>query len=88
MAFTGHAVLATDVLLPVLGRPGTDDVVLLGRGIAGLLELSLEVARGRRGAGAGRALVADALASVPVGEVVVAAVAPGNAASLRALLDD
>lgn len=39
----------------------------------------------RRG-GAGRALVRDALASVPAGEVVAAAVAPGNAASLRLLL--
>ncbi|QJY44543.1 N-acetyltransferase [Pseudonocardia broussonetiae] len=69
----------------VLGRADGDDVAVLGRGIAGLAELSMEVPAGRRG-GAGRALVRDALTCVPDGEVVVAAVAPGNAASLRALL--
>ena len=36
--------------------------------------------------GAGTALVAAALEQVPAGELVVSAVAPGNAASLRSLL--
>ncbi len=39
-----------------------------------------------RGRGHGRALLRDALALAPPGEPVFAAVAPGNAASLRALL--
>lgn len=69
----------------VLGRADGDELAVLGRGIAGVTELSMEVPPARRG-GAGRALVRDALTCVPAGEVVVAAVAPGNAASLRALL--
>jgi GNAT superfamily N-acetyltransferase len=70
----------------VLGRAGGGDLAVLARGVAGLTELSMELEPGHRGGGAGRALVADALASVPAGEVVVAGVAPGNAASLRAVL--
>ncbi|MFB9386862.1 N-acetyltransferase [Pseudonocardia petroleophila] len=69
----------------VLGRASGDEVAVLARGIAGLTELSMEVPPAARG-GTGRALVRDALASVPAGEVVVAACAPGNAASLRTLL--
>lgn len=69
----------------VLGRADGDGLAVLGRGIAGLTELSMEVPPAGRG-GAGRALACDALTCVPAGEVVVAAVAPGNAASLRALL--
>lgn len=71
----------------VLGRPDETDstVVTLARGVGGLRELSLEVDPARRG-GAGASLVRDALGVVPAGELVVAAVAPGNAASLRAVL--
>lgn len=59
-------------------------VVTLGCGLAGRRELSIEVtAPGHR---AGRALLADALTLVPAGEPVFAAVAPGNARSLRAFL--
>ena len=74
--------------LQVLGRSDLTDasVVVLARGIAGLTELSFELDLGRRGAGGGAALVRAALAAVPVGETVVAACAPGNAASIRALL--
>ncbi len=61
-------------------------MAVLGSGVGGLTELSLELEPGRRGWGEGAALVAAALAWVPAGELVVAAVAPGNAASLRALL--
>lgn len=58
-------------------------VVTLGHGLAGRRELSIEVtAPGHR---AGRALLADALTLVPAGEPVFAAVAPGNARSLRGL---
>ena len=61
-------------------------LVTLSRGLGGLLELSFEVDAGRRGAGLGRSLLREALALAPLGEPVLAAVAPGNAASLRALL--
>ena len=72
----------------VLGPPdgGRSAVAVLGTSIAGLTELSFEVEPGHRGRGAGAALVAAALDAVPAGEPVLSAVAPGNAASLRALL--
>jgi GNAT superfamily N-acetyltransferase len=61
-------------------------MVTLSRGLGGLPELSFEVDAGRRGAGLGRSLLREALALAPAGEPVLAAVAPGNAASLRSLL--
>ncbi len=57
-------------------------------GLAGRTEISVELTRpdaaGERGAG--RGLIRDALRLVPHGEPVFAAVAPGNARSLRAFL--
>jgi hypothetical protein len=72
----------------VLGYPDPhrSAVAIISRGIAGLTELSFELEPGRRGQGGGGALAADALGVVPAGQFVVAAVAPGNAASVRALL--
>jgi GNAT superfamily N-acetyltransferase len=61
-------------------------VVVLARGLGGLLEVSFEVDADSRGAGRGRRLLVEALALAPPGEPVLAAVAPGNAASLRAAL--
>jgi hypothetical protein len=61
-------------------------LVTLARGLGGLTEISFEVPADRRGRGHGRGLLADALHLVPAGEPVLAAVAPGNAASLRSLL--
>ncbi len=74
--------------LRVLGYPDPDRhaVAVIGRGLAGLTEISFELEAGRRNAGAGTALVRDALGVIPRGRPVVAAAAPGNAASLRALL--
>lgn len=74
--------------LRVLGYPdpGRSAVAIISRGIAGLTELSFELEPGWRGRGGGAALAADALGAVPAGQPVVAAVAPGNAASVRALL--
>ena len=74
--------------LRVLGYPGPhrSDLAIISRGIAGLTELSFELEPGRRGQGRGAGLVADALGVIPAGQLVVAAVAPGNAASVRALL--
>lgn len=61
-------------------------VVILGRGLAGRLEVSIEVDGAARDRGLGRRLIEAARALVPDGEVVFAQVAPGNAASLRAFL--
>lgn len=61
-------------------------LVTLAQGLAGRLEVSVEVPPEARGRGHGRELLAEALALVPAGELVFAAVAPGNAASLRAFL--
>lgn len=67
----------------VLGRPGGDaSLVTVSTGIAGLTELGAEVAAGTDGAH----LVADVLATLPAGSPVLAAVAPGNARSLRSFL--
>lgn len=73
--------------LEILGYPDRDRsaLAILSRGLAGLRELSFEIEPEHRG-GAGAALIRDALGAVPSGQLVVTAVAPGNAASLRALL--
>lgn len=59
-------------------------ILILGRGIDGVLEAAFEVAPEARGQGRGRALLAAArqLADEPV----LVAVSPGNAASTRAAL--
>jgi hypothetical protein len=74
--------------LVVLGLPEPERtaVAIVGRGVAGLTEISYELEPERRGGGEGRALVAAALRGVPREELAVACVAPGNAASLRSLL--
>jgi hypothetical protein len=61
-------------------------LVTLARGLAGRLEVSVEVPAERRARGQGRGLIVEALALAPAGRPVFAAVAPGNAASLRAFL--
>jgi GNAT superfamily N-acetyltransferase len=61
-------------------------MITFGAGIGGLKEIGVEVPVRARNRGVGRALVADALGLVPAGEPVLGAVAPGNAASLRAFL--
>jgi hypothetical protein len=72
----------------VLGYPDPHRSALatISRGIAGLTELSFEIEPGRRGHGGGASLAADVLSVLPAGQLAVAAVAPGNAASVRALL--
>ena len=64
-----------------------DDTALLvvGRGVCERWELGFEVAPQARGRGLGRTLVAVAAGLVPAGEPLWAQVAPGNAASVRAL---
>ena len=72
----------------VLGYPdhSRSALVTVSRGIAGLTELSFEIEAARRGQGGGARLAADALGVLPEGQLALAAVAPGNAASVRALL--
>ncbi len=74
--------------MTVLGRPDPAErsVAVLSRGIARLPEVSFELDPDRRGARGGSDLIRAVLRSEPAGAPVVAACAPGNAASLRALL--
>lgn len=69
--------------LQVFGRPTGGAIVTLGRGLGGLLELGIETNGGGVG---GRELLADALTLIPPDDVVVAAVAPGNARAVRTFL--
>jgi GNAT superfamily N-acetyltransferase len=64
---------------------GDGGMVVLGRGLADRLEISVEVDRERRDRGVARRLVAGALAAAAPAEPVFAQVAAANAASLRAL---
>ena len=66
--------------------PRRGALAVISRGIAGLTELSFELEPEHRGHGGGAELVRDALTTVPDGQLVLAAVAPGNAASVRSLL--
>ena len=61
-------------------------IVVLGRGITGRWEIAFEVDETARGAGLGRALAAAGVGLLPAGTPVWAQVAPGNAASLRAVV--
>ncbi len=61
-------------------------LVTLARGAAGRREISLELEPARQGTGAGHGLLAAALRLVPAATTVFAAVAPGNARSLRLFL--
>ena len=61
-------------------------VVTVGTGIGGLTEIGVEVAESMRNQGVGRSLITDALGLFTSEEPVLGAVAPGNAASLRAFL--
>jgi hypothetical protein len=62
-------------------------LAIVSNGVAGLLELSFELDPRQRGTGRGPRLIRDALRLIPAGTLVIASVAPGNAASLRSLLD-
>jgi hypothetical protein len=78
-----HALRWRDQVRPF----GTEQAMFtLARGLGGLTEISYEVATAERARGVGRELLRRALDLVPAGETVIAAAAPGNAASIRALL--
>ena len=61
-------------------------LIVVGRGLVGRRELSVELFDPSPGRGHGRRLIAAGLALLPPGERCWAQVAPGNAASLRAFL--
>ncbi|WP_433471336.1 N-acetyltransferase [Saccharomonospora azurea] len=63
-----------------------DGLLVLGRGLAGRWEMSMDVVPNSRARGLGRALASAARSRVPRGEPLFAQVTPGNAASMRALL--
>jgi GNAT superfamily N-acetyltransferase len=65
---------------------GDTALVMLGRGLAGRLEIAIEVDPAERGRGLGRRLAAAALGLAEPGESIFAQVTPGNTASLRAFL--
>ena len=73
----------------VFGRddPHSLSVATVSRGIGGLPEISVELDERERGRGTGAAFVRAAAATVAQGRVVVAAVAPGNASSMRSFLN-
>ncbi len=60
--------------------------VTVGDGLAGRPEMSVEIADTNTSAGLGRHLMHDARGAVAVDQHIFAAVAPGNARSLRAFL--
>jgi hypothetical protein len=60
-------------------------VLVLGRGLAGRLEVAFEIDPARRNRGLGRLLAAAGRHLAPAGEPLFAQVAPGNVASLRAV---
>jgi RimJ/RimL family protein N-acetyltransferase len=60
-------------------------VLVVGRGVCDRWEFGFEVMPGARGRGLGRKVARVAADLVPAGEPLWAQVAPGNAASLRAL---
>ena len=61
-------------------------VLTLGRGLAGRWEAGFELAEAARNRGVGRRLAAAARHLIPPDEYLFLQVAPGNAASLRAVL--
>jgi hypothetical protein len=68
------------------GDPQGRAVVSIGRGLAGRLEVSIEIDAAAHGGGLGRTVAQAARTLVPPGELLFAQVTPGNARSLRAFL--
>lgn len=84
----GHPRVAHALALRDDVRVHGDDrgLVTVARGLAGRPEVSLELAPERQGAREGAGLLAEALRLVPAASPIFAAVAPGNARSLRLFL--
>lgn len=69
----------------VFTDPDGRGVLVVGRGVCGRWEAAFEVDEGARNRGLGRQLVAGARSRIPAGEPLFVQVAPGNAASVRAV---
>ncbi len=78
--------LATSRRQDVMVLDDPHGIVTLGRNPFGWLEMGVEVFPKKRLRGHGRRLIEEALKVPPNGEPLLAHVAPGNAASLRAFL--
>src|SRR5262249_15440184 len=65
---------------------GGGGVLVLGRGVTNRWEIAFEVDDAARRRGLGRALAGGARSLLPAGTPIWAQVAPGNAASLRAVI--
>jgi citrate lyase synthetase len=63
-----------------------EQVAIFGSGVAGRLELSVEIASALRGRGMASDLITEALLTQEQGTSVFAQVSPGNVASLRSFL--
>jgi RimJ/RimL family protein N-acetyltransferase len=72
--------------LRVFTDPEELGVLVVGRGLAGRMECAFEVEPAARHRGLGRRLALAARTFVPDGRAIFAQVAPGNVASVRALL--
>lgn len=74
--------------IQVLGTsdPENPDIVVLGRGVAGIREISVLVHPSRRGRGLGATLARDGLGCVPEFEVVLASIPSYDASALRCFL--
>ena len=70
----------------VFSDPERHGIVVIGRGLAGRHEVSIDIDPASRGRGLGRAMAAAAVTLVPEGEPLFAQVSPGNVASVRAFL--
>ena len=70
----------------VFGDAGGDVVATLGRGLAGRLEVSFEVAADARGGGLARRALLDLRRLAGPGEPLFGQTSPANTASVRALL--
>jgi GNAT superfamily N-acetyltransferase len=66
--------------------PSSDTVLVLGRGLAARLEVAIEVDAAARGRGLGRRALMEARRLLGPDELLFAQAAPGNVASVRALL--
>jgi GNAT superfamily N-acetyltransferase len=72
--------------LRVFTDPDELGVLVIGRGLAGRMECAFEVEPAARHRGLGRRLALAARTFAPEGAAIFAQVAPGNVASVRALL--
>jgi hypothetical protein len=72
--------------LRVFTDPEDLGVLVIGRGLAGRMEFAFEVEPAARHRGLGRRLALAARTFAPDGAAIFGAVAPGNVASVRALL--